>query len=431
MAKGSKAMDDNRPATAEEVLTEHENAKDLYRPAMTKNEEIQKLIENTYIVPRDIADDGNARVSQIVRARAIIEKFRQMLQVDTLEFSVLPMAGGDSEKKFTTKLERVIRGMDRRIKYESKRDYDRDAAFWYIFRGQAIYIPQFKPDYKGKSKFPIRVYTPDPNSVFPVIGDDDCLYYTQEVDYYGRELCRILESGDYEVSWLKGDDDYKNKVYRCVKYADDTYHAMVCVAKDATEGGKLIYSKKHEYGFTPITIGRCMDTPLASSEWAYSSVIAPVVDSLKQVYILMSKIATGVNLYYYPLILYISQEGRPIVWNPAVNTGADLVHIMPGSDLKVINPTPNAQIINQALSFHLGDISLMTLPDVSFGESPQNLESGFAIAQVISAVSGAVKDKLPQLEQAAGDCRGQMLRIVEQFSRGSGLDFSVPVNLED
>lgn len=420
--------DDNKPTSAEDVLDQHDFAKGLYGGAILKANEVQQLIENTYNVPSDIADSGNARVSQIVRSRAILEKFRQMLQVDTMEFSVMPLKAGDAEHKVTSRLERAIGGIDRRIKYETKRDHDRDAAWWYIFRGQAMYEVRFKPEYKGKDKFPIRIYTPDPNTVFPVSGNDGLMWYTKETYVYGRELYGVLEKGDYATTWLTEKDDYKNEKYCCVEYWDDTHHAMVCKYEDE---GKLIYSKKHDYGFVPLSIGYCMDTPLASAEWAYSSVIAPVIDSLKQVYILMSKVATGVNLDYYPLVLYISADGKPVVWNPAVNTSADLIHIQPGSDIKVLNPTPNAQILNQLLSFHLGDISLMTLPDVSFGESPQNLESGFAIAQVMSAVGGAVKDKLPQLEQAAGDCRGNILRLVEQFAGGSGLDFSVPVNLED
>jgi hypothetical protein len=257
------------------------------------------------------------------------------------------------------------------------------------------------------------------------------LYYTKEYKVYGRELCKELDGGGYQTAWLTAEEGYKDCEICCVEYWDDTYHALVCKHEDGAESdGELIYSKKHDYKFVPLSIGYCMDTPLASAEWAYSSVIAPVVDSLKQVYMLMSKISTGVNMYYYPLIVYISADNRPVIWNPMTNTGEDLVHIQPGSQLIVLNPTPNAQIINQAMAFHAGDIALMTLPEIAFGKESKSLESGFAYSQVLSAAKGAIDDKLPQLQMAAAGCRSHMLRLIDKFSKGSGLDFSVPMNYE-
>ena len=426
MAKHSKELDDNRPADAEEVLEQHDAAKSIYSGALQKSKEAQELIENTYEIPADVVDSGTARVSQVVRSRAVLEKFRQMIQVDTIEFTVMPLGRGDKERSLCSKLERELVGVDQRLKWETKRDHDRDAAWWYVLRGQAIYEVRFKPEYKDTKKFPIRIYTPDPNTIFPVRGMDEIMYYTKEYEVTGRELKRAIKADGKDSAWIEKDND----PYCCVEYWDDTYHAMVCKDNEE-EKGRLLYSKKHGYGFIPLSVGRCMDTPMSSAEWSYNSVISPVVDSLKQVYILMSKVAVGVNFNYYPLILYFSQDGRPIVFNPATNTGADLVPMMPGSKIEVLNPTPNAQILNQLLSFHLSDISLMTIPDISFGSEPQNLQSGFAVSQVMSAVTGAIKDKLPELQRAAGDCRGNVLRLIDQFASGSGFDFRVPMDFEE
>lgn len=418
---------DGRPVSAQEVLDQHEFAKTQYHNFREAADEVEDLITNQAVIERDVADDGPVQVTRPILSRAIIERFRQMIPVDvrSVTHNVMPRAQTDSEEAACTKLERYLRGLDARYQWEAQRNIDRDALWWYLFRGRVVYEQRLRPEFAGTNRFPIDQIVDDPYDIFTIRGRRGLLWYTKEYYAYGRELRRDLAgkaSEMPEAARLYLDDLDDTDEVCCTEYVDDEYYALV-LGED-----HLVMSRKHGYGFVPAAEARCMDTPMASQEWASQSVIAPVTEHIRQLYTLASKIATGVNFAYFPMMYYISADGTPVVFDPS-NPGV-LKPRAPDSRVEVIPVTLNSQIIAQLMAFFKGDISLMTLPETAFGSEPKSLESGFAISQVLNQVKSSITDKLPNMEMAMALHRSNILRIIEKFSVLDELDFGVVVEYD-
>src|SRR6185295_15263723 len=79
----------------------------------------------------------------------------------------------------------------------------------------------------------------------------------------------------------------------------------------ATVGDELLYvNDDNGYGFVPLSEAHFMDSPLADAKWSFQSVLAPIMDTLKTQFILVSKMAAGVDLYYWPTILVVDERGE-------------------------------------------------------------------------------------------------------------------------
>jgi len=163
--------------------------------------------------------------------------------------------------------------------------------------------------------------------------------------------------------------------------------------------------------------------------WAYQSVLGPIMDSLKQQYIMASKMATGVDLYYYPKVLVQSATGQAVILDsgvPGVET-----QIPPDSKVTVLNPTTNAAVMQQLMSFLRADEQIGGIPEVAFAAEPANLQSGFAVSQVLSQVMDKIYDKKTAIEQALGWDFGHKLQLIEKFGNLDGLKLTVPVTAKE
>ena len=168
MAKRAKT-DDNVPTTAKDVLDKHQFAKGLYLEANDVAGKVEDVLTEGIEVPKDVADAGNVQVAQMVLARAILERLRQMLQVEaSLSRRVMPQKPGEKEAEVCQKIERWLSGYDRRHAYETKSNYQRDATFWYLLRGVCRLEVRFAPDAVGRKLLPIQTLADDPKSIFPV-----------------------------------------------------------------------------------------------------------------------------------------------------------------------------------------------------------------------------------------------------------------------
>jgi len=413
--------DDNIPSTAEDVMTNHAFAKGLYDEANTASDKVLDMLTEGVEIPSDAPDAGNAMVAQMVMARALIERMRQMLQVDaSLKPRVMPQKAGEQERERCAKIERCLKGYDRRHAYETKRNYHRDATFWYLLRGRCVLETRVNRAASKTGQLPFSTFCDDPNTIFPVRGRSGVLWYTKEYSMFAREAKRAIQY--LKVKQKPEFPEEPNATVDVVEFYDDKYYACVF------DGKTLVHSVKHDLGFVPMSEGHCMDTPLEDARWAYQAVIGPVVDHIKLFYILVSKMATGVNEFYFPRIYYKSISGKPIVFDPGAV--GQLEEMAPDGKFEVVSPDVNSQIIGQLLGVIKGDISLMTLPETAFGAEPQSLESGFAVAQVLGQVQSAIADKVPNLARCFADHYGNLLRMVAQLGGADGMDLSVPDDLE-
>lgn len=409
------------PKSGDDVIDLHRFASALHEESNNRMDEVEEVLMERWEVPTDVSDQAGVRVMQPVKARAIVERFRQMLDIGSVTFRVMPQKIGEKEDETCSKIERWLKGADRRLKRESGRNHDRDALWWYLFRGRADIEVRFERKYVGAGKFPICVLTDDPRYIYPVKGRSGILWYTKGYDVYAREL---RGPGKKKLKILDGVGP--NDKISIVEYWDDkTYMA---VTGGDTGGAEVIMKAEHDYGFVPLSEARCLDTPMDTTKWASHPIIGPVIDHLKQVYALASKMATGVNLFYYPLLFGVSASGQPIVIDPYAP--GEPQQLQPGTKLEQVNIQVNHNALQMLMAFYNSDINLLTLPETAFGQEPKSLESGFAISQIMNAVQSAIKDKLPELESAMGDARGNYLKLYKQFASGTGMDWAVPVDYE-
>lgn len=425
-------ISDSKPATAAEVMEQHDHAKGLYDVANRRSDQVVALMTAGVPIPKDKRDAATAdvAVTQPVLAGAIVNRLRQMLQVEaSMRKRVMPRRDGTEESKACSLIERWEDGYWRQTMYHLKRDPHRDALWWYLVRGVCRYEVRFRPDWLNTDRVPIETIVDDPATIFPVRGRGEILWYTKEYTMYARELRRQfkklkasapkrLKSTAFMVDFEDNDE------LTVVEYWDDKYYASV------VEKENLVLSNEHNLGFVPLAEGQCMDTPMAAAEWAYQSVVGPVVEHIKQMYILASKMATGVNLFFYPLLYGVGPNSEAIIIDPN-NPGTVAQTLAPGTELKVINVQVNAPMLAQLMAFFKSDINLATLPETAWGAEPQSLQSGFAYSQVMAQVTSAVQDKVPSFARAVGDHMGNVLRVAEKFGSATGANMEVPADFDE
>ena len=419
----------DKPSDAEWILKQHAYAKSLYGGALKLADEVEELFKSDFNIPHDTADTqtpSGPRIMKPAKARATLEKFLTLLSVRaTMKVRAIPNSTGEQEMRRTSKLENWVMGYQRRYQMETKRPLWRHFVYWYLLRGRGNIETRLDPAYIGSEYLPIRTFVRDPNCVFPVWGENGVGWYTCE---YERDVWDIKSelamrrTGKKKDKWRPvdlGDDD--NGRVTITEYWDAKYCG-------ALVDDELLYVREHNYGFVPIEVAHCMDTPLADMEWAYQSVLAPIMDSMKQQYVLMSKMATGVDLFYWPKILVQSPSGATVI----LDSGAPGVEttIPPDAKVTVISPTPNAQVLAQLHAVLQGDISLGAIPDIAWGIEPTNLQSGFAVAQVLSQIMDKIYDKKTNLECALAWDFTHKLELIRDNGYATGFSTRVPSSYE-
>lgn len=412
-----------KPSDAKWVLDQHHFARDLYHEAIDFSEEVEELFTAKWSVPRDAADQTTAggRATQLkpARARAILEKFLTLLNVRaTTKVQVIPRSTGEQEQKACTKLENWLLGYQRQYMMETKQNPWRKFVYWYLLRGRAVIETRFDVNRVGSDAMPIRTIVTDPNLVFSVWGENGVGWYTKEYKRYvwdiSSELSELSGSKKRKMPELPDDENEKVPV---VEYWDKEWHALLV-------DEQLVWVNRHDYGFVPICEAHCMDTPLADMRWAYNSVLGPIMDSLKQQYAAASKLATGVDLFYWPKVLVQSATGQAVILDsgmPGVET-----HIPPDAKVTVIQPSPNAQVLAQLMGWLKADEQLGGIPEIAWGAEPSSLQSGFAVSQVLSQILDKIHDKKTNLELAMGWDFSHKLQLVEKFGLMDGVNLMVP-----
>ena len=418
------------------VLEQHEYAEGLYSAAKAQAEEVEELFKADWDIPKDTPATANAASPEIrrpARARAIVEKFLSMLSLrPTQTLQVIPRSLDETELEATSKQERWARGYQLAYQLETKRDPWRDATYWFFLRGRGYLETRLDSSYFGTDKLAVRTLAPDPLDVYPVKGHDGIEWYTKcserSVRSLKAEIARRRKAGVNRWAGVDLSEADDNDMVEIVEYWDEDHCAAVL---ETSEGdGKLLYVRKHDYGFVPLAEARCMETPLPEMEWASQPVLYVIMDSLKGMYKLASKLATGVDLFYWPRILVESASGQTVV----LDSGAVGVesYITPGSKVTVLNPTPNDRVIGQLMGWYTGDVQLGGIPDIAWGSEPSNLQSGFAISQVLAQVMDKIAPHQIALEKMIGWDWSHKFKLIDhdQYGGLDGVNLSVPVEKE-
>lgn len=413
------------------IADQHEFSSGLYAESARRALEVEELFKAEFDVPHDAADRehaGSPRIEKPALARAILDKFISLLAVRAdHSFQVVPGSLDDDELEACSKIERSLRGYRLAYLLETKRDPWRRGAWWFFARGRACWEVRVDTSQLGRDKQLVRVYADDPLGIFPVWDQNGVEWYTKATTRYARSVKAEIErrsKGAKKYRWQTPADlaeaDANDEV-EIVEFWDETHCG-------AAIGDEVLYVREHKYGCVPLAEARCMETPLADMEWAFQSVLEPIMSSLKGQYALAAKLATGTDLFYWPMILVQSPSGSAVV----LNSGTPGIEAMipPDARVTVLNPTPNQAVLAQLMGWYKSDVQLGGIPDIAWGAEPSNLQSGFAVSQVLGQVMDKVAPHQQALELGLGWQWGLVLKLWEKFGALKGAFTRVPVERE-
>ncbi len=368
----------------------------------------------------DIRDAGLQLVN-VPTGQSIVKMYSSYLGVGIdIKTQVLPLDDSDKEQMRCTKLERYLDAVRWASEYEAHSRSYQDFVFYYLFRGWGVFKVLFYPELIDTYNFPIRILARDPHYVYPIFGLTGPLYVVEKYDRYvgdiKRELSALWENKKNKdaVVWKKPalDEYVDTEEIEVVEYWDDKM-------KGLKVGGTWVwlmphhYQQKGEAGIIPYSFAFCEKTPIADGKWMGRSVIAPIVDVIKQQAILMSKVTTATELMFYPQILAESPSGQPVIFSSAPG---QVQPIPPGSKITVLNPTPNPMHLTTLMAWYDKAISLFGLPDAMWGVQPGQVQAGYAISMLQQGAKTKIGEKAAELEAAISRMHEHVLRLTEIFA---------------
>lgn len=415
-------------------------AVNYHKTSVSFMEEVETLFKSEYYLESDIEDQkrwtkepvrrrsrrvagakSQVEIVKPVRARSIISKFTALLAVRAgMNIKVRPKTTTLSEEEACTTLERWLAAYMKESERIRHRPVYRHSIQWFLLRGRGPLQIKLKPVFE-KGQLPLLPYAPDPKTVFPVYGETGLMYVAREYTRYAwdlqKEFEKLEQARNKEALVWKAPDLSGFKPMDRVKvreYEDEDWHFAACEGKGTGEGGwQTIYSKRNPFGFIGYSEALAEDTPLEDAEWASTSILYPIADLLKQQGILMSKIATAIELFFWPRLLAQNAKGQMTVLE---STPGVIQQIQPGTQITVLEPKPNADLVQFLNNLIEGEVSLWTIPPIGWSAEPRTLQSGFAVAQVLSQIKDRIEDKQSNIEVARGEHFGQLLRALDTFS---------------
>ena len=383
-------------------------------------EDVEAVFKAEFDVDEDVKDLGLSIVN-VPTGQAQVKIHKSYLSIGLdIACQVLPQDESEEEEARCTKLEKYLAA----VRWESERRAQRraysDFVWYFLARGAGVFKTLFYPDLVGSYYFPIRITARDWRYVYPVFGDTGPLFVVEKYERYVGDLKRELHAlwgrkRDKEATVWKPPDfgEYldTDKV-EVVEYWDDTL-------KGLRIAGEWVWLMPHHYqvegigGIIPYSFAFCEPTPLADAKWMGRSVIAPLKDIIKQQSILMSKVATATELFYYPQILVETPHGEAFVMSSAPG---EVRPVPPGSKVTVLNPVPNQALVTTLMAWYEKAISLFGLPEVMWGVQPGEVQAGYAIAMLQGGAKTKLAEKATEIEAAISRTYEHVLQLTEIFA---------------
>jgi len=415
--------------TTEDIRDRMAYARDLHESAVSAMGDWEKLYKAEYTVPKKIGDIEDATDTATVfkpsKPRAILQKILALLSLRAqMKNQVVPLKDTNEEQRICSRLEQYLEGYQYRVQTEAARPIYRHAVQWALLRGKLVLQVQYLPSLVNSEYFPIRTVAPDPKTVYEVPSTVGMMYVvTEEMRYVWdlkRELSKKGGTGGWsEPAWIRDGKDLRDTDQVALKTYWDVETTSVLVDND-----EVLAPTPHEYGFLPFAIGYIEDSPFLEPQWRGQSVLAPIMDALKSEAALLSTLADAAELFFFPIGIWQSPDGR-CGW--LSSNVAALTTIPVDAKVTFYNPAPNIPILQSYKAWLSEEIQLYSLPNMAFAlDVAVGAQSGFAIAQVLGQVMDKIEDKKQNLEFATGMHFGQVLRLTEKFaSRAEGGRFEV------
>lgn len=382
-------------------------------------ESVEEVYKAEFKVDPDSRDAGLTLVN-VPTGQSIVKMFASYLGVGIdVKTQVLPLDESDEEQVRCTKLERYLAAVRYASEYEADSRSYQDFVFYFLFRGWGVFKTLFYPEYVDTYNFPIRILARDPHYVYPIFGLTGPLYVVEKYDRYVLDIKLELKAlwdrkkNKEAIVWKKPDfgEYVDTEKIEVVEYWDHEF-------KGLRAGGNWVwlmphnYQKKGERGIIPYSFAFCEKTPIADGKWMGRSILAPIMDVIKEQAKLMSKVTTATDVFFYPQILVETPHGESFTFSSTPGQGRP---IPPGSKVTVLNPAPNQMLLTTLMAWYEKSISLFGLPDAMWGVQPGQVQAGYAISMLQQGAKTKINEKANEIQAAIARTHEHVLRLTEIF----------------
>lgn len=418
-------MADHKPVDLGWMISRNEYARRPYQTASAHAEEIEDLFMSEYEADREI-EDANLEILASAKARNILRRELSLLAIRSVKnVQVAAYTRNSAEASLCDKLERGLRAYDDALIRQSGRDWMRDVAFYCLLRGRGGVQTFYSPVKSGALSIHHRVL--DPLQYYPVRSDYGLEWFTR--DYY-KPRAELIdwfarlepEYGMPAPTLGQWDLAMPHDTVHVIEYWDERWCAYVIE-------DEFLGPYEHDYGFVPLVDIQINQTPLTDMRWAFDGTLGTVKDELRHYQTLLSKMATGVELFYYPAIFVRDEDNRLVRVDPT-NPG-EAVYLPENTQVVEFKPTPAGDVLLMLKNEIEGEIQKGTLPETAMRQDVPDA-SGFLYSQVISLIQDALADKQHPIQRGYGHVMGQRLRLMEKYAEAQdGGGWGVPVRDDD
>lgn len=412
----------------EDILNErHKYGTSLYSEWRDFAKEVERVYKGDF-GPSDPAS-GSLEIVRPSEGYAITHKFLRMLSLRS-HISYESVRQNDTQKEMERcdRIERVVRGYYTEHRFITQRNVHRDAVFFALLRGRGAIQTLYDPSAQLK----IRQEALDPFEYFPVYGKEGPRWFTTERymrrmelwDYFAGLTDEQLDNVNLPDIWYDPDenDDYKTPWdwIPVIEYWDDTWFGWK--VQDT-----LVSVEEHGYGFVPLAEIRLNSTPLDEERWANMALIGAAVEDLKHMATLKSKMATGVEQFYFPRMYYQDVDGNMHVADANTPVGT-FGEVSPEFKPIVLNPNVNHEALQLLMSNLQAAIGNTTINPVVFNTDLSNTPSGFSVSQFLSIVKDDLADYVDGIQSGLSVAASHLLQLMyAKADEQEGGKWSFPV----
>lgn len=359
----------------------------------------------------------------------------QRLLATMPKIDVIPADPANRESvEYAGMCEKWLTSMWRRINYDQRRNVLADAIWYALVRGRFAFevkwIRDSLPKTKRKKTFPILIRTLDPLNVGIEMGPygTEFAYHKYETSLLdvmrrwpelknaksGTRMRQLLDK--FEDKRQPNEDLLVNVVDYWDMNPDDgtIWNAIIVEDEFAKEYVETSYPD------VPIVCGRGDYAVGIGDEYDGLSILH-TIDGLWQYQCrLTSQMASGLLWHFWPAVVVQNEN----------NVAIDDINVLPGGTIPVpwgtkvdlVRVDPNVPLAQEVFRQIDGHVQQSTYPEVMYGRSPTDFNTGYGVSLLSEAAQGRIKNFQESLEMTLAHVHSVVLALVEKKAGKQGID---------
>ena len=318
--------------------------------------------------------------------------------------------------------ERWLKAMWTTVDYQTRRSTIADLVWQSLVRGrhalEVKWIRDELPEKMRDKKFPILIRTLDPLNVGVSEGP---LWTNYAFHKYRQKISQVIQ----RYPNIKRRDSIKDKLRQDKATEIDVIDFWWAGEEGEIWNAVLVdddFTKKPvetDYPMIPIIEGFGDSAPISGETFKGMSVLHPMRDLFFYNCRLVSQMATGVQYYFWPMLIATNEEGREIE-DFEIKPG-QILRPPPGTKIDQIAPAPNVPLAQAVIGMVDGNIQQSSFPGVLYGQAPGELQAGYGVSLLSDAAKGRVNQVRFNLERTLEYTNQLVLAIVEEFGEDDGV----------